>query len=90
MAAVRARVGGVSAAIIWALPAGNRDKVIRPNLFPYRSRATRLIGGRSKLPLRQPAQGFSSGQQTVHVIGGDLFGDVALQWSHLGKYAAEF
>ena len=46
MAAVRARVGGVGAAIIWALPAGNRDKVIRPHLFPYRSRAIRLIGGR--------------------------------------------
>ena len=72
MAAVRARVGGVSAAIIWALPAGNRDKVIRPNLFPYRSRATRLIGGRSKLPLRQPAQGLRGKAPAVVAHGGKI------------------
>ena len=33
------------------------------------------------------AQRLPSGQQAVDVVGGDLLGDVALQWGHLGEYA---
>ena len=38
---------------------------------------------------RQPAQRLTSGQQSVDMIGGNLFGNVSLEWSHLREYAPE-
>jgi len=35
-------------------------------------------GSAAQTEQRQPPQGFAPGQQTVDVVGGDLFGDVLL------------
>ena len=46
-------------------------------------------GGGADTDERQPAHGLASGQQPVDVVGGDLFGDVALQRSHRSRVCPE-
>jgi len=43
--------------------------------------------GSSDAEQAQSAQRFAPGQQAVDVVGGDLFGDIALQRRHQSHYA---
>ena len=71
----------------WRSPARRRSASRRRASVSLHA-AISAVAAAAPTPMQgQPAHRFASGHQAVDVVGRDLFGDVALQWSHPCEYA---